>query len=53
MKKSKPFLSDQHQKNRLSWCKKHQKWTVDDWKKVIFSDETKINIFGPDSNPYT
>ncbi|KAG1536583.1 hypothetical protein G6F49_012954 [Rhizopus delemar] len=53
LKKSKPFLSDQHQKNRLKWCKKHQNWTVDDWKKVIFSDETKINIFGPDSNPYT
>ncbi|EIE82427.1 hypothetical protein RO3G_07132 [Rhizopus delemar RA 99-880] len=53
LKKSKPFLSDQHQKNSLKWCKKHQNWTVDDWKKVIFSDETKINIFGPDSNPYT
>ncbi|KAG1597356.1 hypothetical protein G6F46_014294 [Rhizopus delemar] len=24
LKKSKLFLSDQHQKNRLKWCKKHQ-----------------------------
>ncbi|EIE86691.1 hypothetical protein RO3G_11402 [Rhizopus delemar RA 99-880] len=53
LKKSKPFLSEQHQKNRLNWCKEHQSWTVDDWRKVIFSDETIISIFGPNSNPYT
>ncbi|KAG1031646.1 hypothetical protein G6F43_013915 [Rhizopus delemar] len=29
LKKSKSFLSDQHQNNCLNWCKKHQNWAVD------------------------
>jgi hypothetical protein len=44
-----------HDKNiikRLQWAKSHQHWTVDDWKWVIFSDETKINRFGSDGKAY-
>ncbi|KAG0734448.1 hypothetical protein G6F23_012387 [Rhizopus arrhizus] len=38
---------------RLQWAKSHQRWTVDDWKRVIFSDETKINRFGSGGKAYT
>lgn len=41
-------LTPKRKKVRLSWAKAHQSWTVDDWKQVIFSDETKINRIGSD-----
>jgi aryl carrier-like protein len=31
---------------RLRFAEEHKKWTVEDWKHVIFTDETKINRFG-------
>ncbi|KAG1364834.1 hypothetical protein G6F61_013630 [Rhizopus arrhizus] len=41
-----------HKKARLTWAKKHQYWAVHDWRRVIFSGETKINIWGPDGCKY-
>ncbi|KAG1137601.1 hypothetical protein G6F37_013498 [Rhizopus arrhizus] len=32
-------------KRRLAWAKKYQNWTTDDWQRVLFSDETKVNIW--------
>ena len=42
-KKKKPGLSRRNIKARLEWAKQHKNWTVEDWKRVIWSDETKIN----------
>ncbi|KAG1481916.1 hypothetical protein G6F54_013679 [Rhizopus delemar] len=39
-------------KRRLAWAKKHQNWTTDDWRRVVFSDETKVNIWGSDGCKY-
>lgn len=36
----KPLISERNRKKRLEWCKKHEQWTVDDWSKVLFSDES-------------
>lgn len=47
-KVKKPAISMKNQKKRLDFAKKHQNWTVNDWKQVIWSDETKINRFGSD-----
>jgi transposase len=52
IKKKKPLLSKRHQTARYNWAKAHQHWTMDDWKKVIWSDETKINIWGSDGVKY-
>ncbi|KAG1172477.1 hypothetical protein G6F36_011553 [Rhizopus arrhizus] len=52
IKKKKPLLTAQHKKARLAWAKKHQYWTIHDWRRVIFSDETKINIWGSDGCKY-
>jgi len=30
----------------------HQSWTLIDWRNVIFSDESKINLFGSDGMTY-
>jgi transposase len=46
-------LEEDHVKNRLKWAKEHRHWTVEDWKKVIFSDETKVNTSGSDGVQYT
>ena len=42
-KLKKPLLKASHIKDRYSFAKKHQNWTVADWLRVIWSDETKVN----------
>ena len=51
-KKKKPPLSAAHRKRRLAFALQHQYWTVEDWKKIIWSDETKINKMGSDGQEY-
>ena len=51
-KSKKPFLSKKHKMERLRWAMTHRSWTVDDWKRVIFSDETKINLWNSDDVQY-
>jgi hypothetical protein len=41
-KQKKPFLSKKHRKLRLKFAKSCRNWTVEDWHKVIWSDETKF-----------
>lgn len=47
-----PFLSKKNTISRLSWAREKYNWTNEDWKKVIWSDETKINLFGSDGKHY-
>ncbi|KAG1491354.1 hypothetical protein G6F47_010976 [Rhizopus delemar] len=51
-KKKKSLLTEKHKKARLAWSKKHQYSTVHDWRRVIFSDETKINIWCSDGGKH-
>ena len=53
VKKKRPKLSKKHKKDRLDFAISHQHWTVDDWKRVVWSDETKINRFGSDGRSWT
>jgi transposase len=48
----KPLLTSRHKKARYEWAMEHKDWTVDDWRRVIFSDETKVNIWGSDGCRY-
>ncbi|KAG1223514.1 hypothetical protein G6F67_009367 [Rhizopus microsporus] len=52
VKPRKPLLRAVNIKKRLQWAEEHKDWTVDDWKRVIFSDETKVNRFGSDGKAY-
>ena len=52
VKCKKPFLSKRHMKERMDFALSHQHWTVDDWKRVIWSDETKINLRGSDGRKW-
>lgn len=40
-------------RQRYHWARKHRDWKVEDWKKVIFSDESRINLWGSDGIEYT
>jgi hypothetical protein len=43
-----PCLSQRNVQARLCFAIIHKDWTVEDWKRVVFSDETKINRFNAD-----
>lgn len=48
----KPALSAANKKARLEWAFEHEEWTVDDWKRVYWSDETKINHINNDGKRF-
>jgi len=51
-KKKCPLLSSNHKKARMDFALAHENWTIDDWKRVIWSDETKINCLGSDGRKW-
>jgi transposase len=53
VKKKKPLLTCNHRKQRLDFAKKYECWTTEDWKRVIFSDETRVNRLGSDGRAWT
>lgn len=42
----KQLLTPAMKKKRLDWARKYQSWTAQDWKKVVFSDETHFLVQG-------
>ncbi|GFX94510.1 hypothetical protein TNCV_3087391 [Trichonephila clavipes] len=48
----KPLLTDFQRKRRLTWAREHSLWTIKDWEKVIFSDESQFCISGNHSSAY-
>ena len=52
VKRKRPLLSKRHRRERLDFALAHQDWTVDDWKTVVWSDETKINRLGSDGRKW-
>jgi hypothetical protein len=37
-------LTNEQKAARLRWCLIYKDWTIEDWKNVIFVDETSIQI---------
>ena len=48
VKSKHPLLSARHRKACMNFACAHKDWTIKDWKKVIWSNETKINHLGSD-----
>ena len=46
------FISSTNMKLRLSWAKAHRHLTVADWRRWVFSDETRVNMWGSDGVEY-
>jgi transposase len=52
-KEKKPALKEKNRIARLKWAKKYKDWTIDDWRRCIFSDETKINRYNSDGRVWS
>ena len=52
VKKKRPLLLKRHRKARMDFALAHKDWTIEDWKKVVWSDETKINRLGSDGRQW-
>lgn len=52
VKRKKPLLSKKHRENQLKFAKRFKDWTVSDWNRVVWSDESKFQIFGSDGREY-
>ena len=46
------FVSAANKKLRLAWVRKHKHLTVSDWHQWVFSDETRANLWGLDSQSF-
>jgi len=52
VKKRKPLLLKRHRIARKKFAKKYRDWTIEDWRKVVWSDESKFLIFGSDGREW-
>ena len=52
VRRHKPYLSRLNYKQRRVWGKGVAKWTQEQWDLVIFSDESKYNLFGSDGRQW-
>jgi Transposase. len=48
----KPFISKKNQNTRLDFAKQHREWTLENWKRVAFLDESKFSLFGSSGRRY-
>lgn len=43
-----PLLTQAHRRARLVWSRRHLRWTRRDWAQVLFSDESRFNLYHSD-----
>ena len=48
----KPLLSKTNVAKRLEWCRNLQNWSIEQWKNVIFSDESSFTLFPTSGRVY-
>ena len=41
-------LTDRHRRNRLQWADRHTKWARQDWRTILFSDESRFALSNSD-----
>ena len=51
-KPKKPRLSSHHIRQRMNFALRYKNWTAEDWKRVVWSDETKVNRVGSDGRKW-
>ena len=52
VKKKKPLLTKRHRQSRLAFAKKYKDWTIEDWRHIVWSDESKFQLFGSDGRQW-
>ena len=53
VKKKSPLLSQHHKCEWMDFALSHMHWTIEDWKRVVWFDETKINCLGSYGQKWT
>ncbi|HEX9825657.1 MAG TPA: IS630 family transposase [Flavobacteriaceae bacterium] len=48
----KPAITEAVAKLRLEYAEAHKNWSVENWSRVLFTDETKVNLCGSDGINY-
>lgn len=48
----KPWISKKNRAARLKFAKEHKDWTIEQWKRILWSDESKNNLFGSDGRRF-
>lgn len=43
-----PRLTADHRRSRLAFCRRHSRWTRQQWGQVLFSDESRFNLLHAD-----
>ncbi|GBM97699.1 Transposable element Tc1 transposase [Araneus ventricosus] len=43
-----PLLNKRHRQLRLQWAREHRDWTMDEWKRAAWSDESRFLIYHVD-----
>ena len=43
--RKKPFISVINKTKRLAWAMKRKDWTIEDWKKIVWTDESTFFQF--------
>lgn len=43
-----PLLKPKHLTDRLQFAREHISWSVEKWSTILWTDESKFNLFGPD-----
>ena len=47
-----PVLTPRHRQQRLLWCRRHLNWTRRQWGDVLFTDESKFNVYMADGRQH-
>ena len=50
--RKKQLLKRKNKVKRYAWVKKHRNWTREQWKRVLWSDESKFEVFGSKRRAY-
>jgi len=43
---SKPYITKCSAKRRMQWCKARRHWTLEQWRRVLWSDESRFSLSG-------
>ena len=48
----KPLISEKNRRARLAWAHAHLRYTRAQWRRILWSDESKYNLFGSDGQKW-
>lgn len=44
-KRKKPYMTEEQKRARLAWAKEHWRWTIERWRRILWSDESPFTVW--------